>query len=143
VDGDEGWGGVAEDHGLLRAPGMRVLMLKPAARDQYAGLLERRDHRLVGIALLAGVGEHALAGEARCVIGERAVLVDGVGNDGVDAALFERGLVGSPHLEVLAAVAGGGMHEAGAGIVGDVVAGEQRNAKGVVAAKAFKRMLAF
>ena len=37
---------------------------------QHAGVDQRLDHGLVGVALLALVGEHALAGEARRMIGE-------------------------------------------------------------------------
>ncbi len=77
---------VAEDHRLLRAPGMRILMLQPPARDQHAGIDQRLDHRLVGIALLALVGEHALALEARRFLGEAAVGVDGEGDARLDAA---------------------------------------------------------
>ena len=86
VHRDEPLRRVAEDHRLLRAPGMRILVLQPAARDQRVGLGQRLDHRLVGVALLALVGEDALAGEARRVIGERAVLVDRIGDRGIDAA---------------------------------------------------------
>ena len=43
------------------------------------------------------------------------------------AASFAR--VRGPDVEVLAAVSGRGVHEAGAGIVGDVVAGKQRDLK--------------
>ena len=77
---------IAEDHRLLRAPGMRILMLQPPARDQHAGIDQRLDHRLVGIALLALVGEHALALEARRFLGEAAVGVDGEGDARLDAA---------------------------------------------------------
>ena len=68
---------------------MRILMLEPAARDQHAGVDQSLDHRLVGVALLAFVGDHALAGEARRLIGEAAVGVDGVGDGGVDVVAFE------------------------------------------------------
>ena len=47
------------------------------------------------------------------------------------AASFAR--VRGPDLEVLAAVAGRGVHEAGAGVVGDVIAGEQRHVEIVAA----------
>ena len=86
VHRDEPLRRVAEDHRLLRAPGMRVLMLQPPAREQHAGVDQRLDHGLVGVALFALVVDDALAGEARRVIGEGAVLVDGVGDGGVDAA---------------------------------------------------------
>ena len=89
VHRDEPLRRVAEDHRLLRAPGMRILMLEPAARDQHAGVDQRLDHGLVGVALLALVGEHALAGEARRLLGERAVLIDRVGDRGVDSARCE------------------------------------------------------
>ena len=39
---------------------MRILMLEPAARDQHAGLDQRLDHGLVGVALVALVGDDAL-----------------------------------------------------------------------------------
>ena len=101
-----------------------ILMLEPSARDQHTGVDQGLDHRLVGIALLAFVGEHALAGKARRLFGEAAVGVDGVGNSRVDAARREFDRVGSPNIEILAAMAGRGVDEAGAGIFGDVIAGE-------------------
>ena len=100
---------------------MRILMLEPAARDQHAGVAQRLDHRVVGVTLLALVGEHALAGKARRLLGEAAVGVDGVGNVRVDAARGELRRVRGPDVEVLTAVAGSGVHEAGAGVVGDVI----------------------
>ena len=90
VHGDEPLRRVAEDDGLLRAPGVRVLMLQPAARDDLAGGGERLDDGLVGVALLALVVDDALALEAGGVRGERAVLIDGVGNRRIDAARLER-----------------------------------------------------
>ena len=102
-------------------------MLVARARDQRAGLGQRRDHREIGVAELALVVDHALAFEARRVLGEEAGLVDGEGNLGVDAARFERGAIVLPDLEVLGAVAGRGVHKAGAGILGDMLAGEQRH----------------
>ena len=93
---------------------MRILVLEPAARDQHAGLDQRLDDGVVGITLFAVVREHALADEARRMIGECAILVDGVGDHGVDAARFESGRIRGPDLEVLAAVAGRGVHETGA-----------------------------
>jgi hypothetical protein len=108
---------------------MRILVLEPAAREQHAGVDQRLDHGLVGVALVARVGEHALADEARSVIGEAAVGVDGVGDRGVDAARAKLRSIAGPDVEVLAAMAGRGVHEAGAGIVGDMVAGEQRHGK--------------
>ncbi len=140
VHGDEPLRRVAEDHRLLGAPGMRILMLKPAARDQHAGLDQRLDHRLVGVALLAFVGDDALAGEAGRGFGEAAVGIDGVGDRGDDTGRLELRLVRHPDVEVLAAVTGRGVDEAGAGVVGDVLAVEQRHRK--VVAAAFKGMVA-
>ncbi len=59
---------------------MRILMLQAPARDQHAGVVQGLDHRLVGVALLAFFGEHALAGEAGRLLGEAAIGIDGVGN---------------------------------------------------------------
>ena len=52
------------------------------------GIDQRLDHRLVGVALFAFVVDDALAREAGRRLGEGAVLVDGVGDGGVDAARF-------------------------------------------------------
>ena len=65
VHRDEPLRRVAEDDGLLRAPAVGILMLQPPARDQRAGLDQRLDDGLVGVALLALVVEDALAVEAR------------------------------------------------------------------------------
>ncbi len=90
VHRDEPLRRIAEDDRLLRAPRMRILMLEPAARDQHAGVDQRLDHRLVGVALLALVGEHAFAGEARRLLGEAAIGIDGVRNCGVDMRSCEQ-----------------------------------------------------
>ena len=127
VHGDEPLRRVTEDDRLLRAPGMRILVLEAAARDQHVGVDQRLDHRLVGVALLALVVDDAFSREAGRGLGEGAVLVDGIGDGGVDAARFQRGLVLHPDVEVLAAVAGRGVHKAGAGVVGNVLAGEKWN----------------
>ena len=140
VHRDEPLRRVAEDHRLLGAPRMRILMLEPAARDDVAGLDQRLDHGVVGVALLALVVDHALAGEARRMRGQRAVLVDGVRDGGVDPVALRAPRAGGPDLEVLAAMARRGVHEAGAGIVGDVIAGEQRH--GEVIAERAERMRA-
>ena len=54
-------------------------MFQTPARQQHAGVDQRLDHGLVGVTLLALVVDDALAGEARGVIGEGAVLIDGIG----------------------------------------------------------------
>src|SRR3954467_829654 len=95
---------------------MRVLVLEAAAREQLAGLDQRLDHGLIGIALLPLVVEHALAGEAGGLRSIGAVLVDSVGDRGRDAALIELAGIGHPDVEVLAAVARRGVHDTGAGL---------------------------
>ena len=127
VQRDEPLRRVAEDDGLLGAPGVRILMLQAPARDERARFHERLDDGVVGVALVALLGEDALACEARRVLGHDAVGVDGEGDGGVDAARFERGGIRHPDLVVVGAVAGRGVHEAGAGVVGDVIAIKQRN----------------
>ena len=121
---------------------MRILMLEPSARDQHAGFDQRLDHRFVGVALLALVGEDALAGKTRRLLGEAAVGVDGVGNGGVDAARRKFLRIRRPHVEILAPVAGRRVHETRAGVLGDVIPGKQRHGKRVVAANTLERMFA-
>ncbi len=107
---------------------MRILMLEPAARDQHPGIDQSLDHRLVGVALLAFVGQHALAGKARRLIGEAAVGVDGVGDSGTlmprSASLTT---ACHPDIKVLAAVPRRSVDESCAGFFGHVVTFEQRH----------------
>ena len=65
---------------------MRVLVLQAAARDQRVRLRQRIDDGLIGVALVALVVDDALALEARRILGETPVAVDGEGDGGVDAA---------------------------------------------------------
>ena len=125
VHGDEPLRRVAEDDRLLRAPGVRILVLEAAARDERAGVGQRLDDGVVGVALVALLVEHALALEARRVLGQHAVGVDGERDRRVDAALLQLGAARHPDVVVVGAVAGRGVHEAGAGVVGDVIAVEQ------------------
>ena len=78
---------------------MRILVLQAPARDDLAGFDQRLDDRLVGVALLALVVDDALAGEAGRVLGEDAVLVDGVGDCRIDAARFQFARVCGPDVE--------------------------------------------
>ena len=119
---------VAEDHRLLRAPGMRILVLQPAARDQHAGLRQRLDHgrrwRRPSRPSSVMTCRPSKPGASR---GERAVGIDRVGDRRVDAALLQLAAMLHPDVEVLAAVAGRGVDEAGAGLLGHVLAGQQRH----------------
>ncbi len=86
--------------------------------------IKRLDHRLVGVGLLAFVVDDAFAGEARRLLGKGAVFVDGVGDCGIDAALFELRLIRDPNVEIFAAVARRSVHKARAIVIGDMFAGE-------------------
>ena len=88
VQRDEPLRRVAEDDRLLGAPGVRILVLQAAARDERARFHQRLDDGVVGVALVALLVEDALALEARRVLGDDAVGVDGEGDGGVDAARF-------------------------------------------------------
>ena len=113
---------------------MRILVLEAPARDEVAGRDQSLDDDLVGVALLALVGDDLRALEARRLLGEAAIGIDGVGDAGLDAALGELTAVGHPDVEVLAAVAGRGVDEAGAGIVRDMVAVEEGDVEVVAVA---------
>ena len=99
-------------------------MLQPPAGDQRAGLVQGRDHRLVRPTLLALVGDDRFAGKAGGIGGERTVRTDGEGNRRLDTPGLEPGFGAGPGLEIVPTVARRGVDEAGAGIVGDMVAGE-------------------
>ena len=118
---------------------MGILVLQPAARDEGARRDQRLDDRVVGVALVALVGEDALALEAGRVGGERAVFIDGVGDARVDPALGKQPPVRHPQVEVLAAVARRSMNKARARVIGDVIAGEQRDMKFVPASQIQRR----
>ena len=116
-------------------------MFEPAARDQRTGGDQSLDDRLVGIAPLAGIGQHPLTGEARSLLGETAVGIDSVGNGRVDTLCGKLGGIGCPHVEVVAAMPRRGVHEASAGVLGNVIAGKKRRRE-VIAAQTFERMIA-
>src|SRR5229473_1797393 len=125
---------VAEDHRLLGAPRMRVLVLQPPARDQHAGIDQGLDDGVVGIALIALVGDDALRlaasvarTEARRLVGEEAIFVDRVGDCRIDTARLKLACMRSPDIEVIAAVTRRRVHETRASVIGDVLAGEERH----------------
>jgi hypothetical protein len=121
---------------------MRILVLQRPRANSMPRRDQRVDDRLVGVALLAVVVDDArrpalaVRAEARRVLGEKPAssTVKGMAVSMPRA----RSSLGAAHpgLEVLAAVAGRGVDEAGAGVVGDVVAGEHGDGEGVAAAEA-------
>src|SRR5690606_18691277 len=133
---------VAEDDGLLRTPGMRVLMLQPPAREEHVLFNKRVYDGLVRVALLALVVNDAgraagtVRAEAGRVLGEETGIIHGEGDGGVDAAFLKLACVLHPDVEVLPTVAGCRVHEARTGIVGDVIAGKERHGELVAAAEA-------
>src|ERR1019366_3935025 len=119
---------------------MRILMLEPAARQQHAGVDQRLDHGVVGVALFALVVDDALAGEARRLIGEGAVLIDGVGYGGVDVSQSQFASIRDPDVEVLTAVARRGVDETGTSVVGNMFAHKKRHSEFISTVEAFQRM---
>src|SRR5436305_5976822 len=119
---------------------MPVLAREAPASQQQATRTQRLDYRLVGVALLALVVDDALSGKSGRLIGEGAVLVDGIGDRGIDAASFQLSRIRGPDVKIFAAVAWRGVHETGTGVVGDVIAGEERDREFISAAKAFQRV---
>jgi hypothetical protein len=107
---------------------MRIRDGDAAAGEKTSHLDELVDHRLVGAAGLAVLLDHPLAGEKRQVGPEGRVVED-----------VERHPepVLQPDLEVVVAVAGRGMDEARARVVGDMLAGQERHVELPFAARAF------
>ena len=115
-------------------------MLQASARDDVAGGGKRLDDGIIGVALVAVLLQHALAFKARRGFRHDAVGVDGERDFRVDAAVAQRFLVFGPDVVVVGTMTGCGVHEAGARVVGDVIAVEQRNIE--VVAKVGERMRA-
>ncbi len=125
---DEPLRGVPEDHRRLGAPGVGIGVLDPAAGEEGAGLDQLFDDSVVGrpeLARLLALGlQHLQAAEQGHVVVIGPVGVDHLG----DLPMA----VGQPYLVVLGPVTGSGVDEAGAGVLGDVVAGQQRHGEAVV-----------
>ncbi len=96
-------------------------MLQAPARDERARVGERLDDGVVGVALIALLGQHALAGKAGRVLGHDAVGVDGEGDGGVDAVYFEFGCVGHPDLVIVGAMSGRGMHKSCSNVLSNMI----------------------
>ena len=84
IHGDEPLRRVAEDHGLLRAPGMGIVVRSRPRAISASGLDQLLDDRVVGVAEIALVVDDALALEAWRLFGEVAIGVDGKGDRRVD-----------------------------------------------------------
>src|SRR5262249_53222865 len=141
VHGDEPLRRVAEDHRLLRAPRMRILMFEATARDQHAARGQGFDYPLFDLRLLAGFGQNPLCGKTWRLLGEAAVGVDSVRYVRIDTGRGKLGRIGGPNIKVVATVPRRGMDKPGAGVFGDVIAGKKRYCK-VVAAEFFEWMIA-
>ncbi len=119
---------------------MGVLMREARTANNVASLFQRRNHSFIGIALFTLVGDDALAREARRFIGQEAISIDGCRNVGVDAAFTQSLLVRRPDNVVIRTMAGGGVDEARACVVSDVIAVEEWDDK--IIAKGFERVIA-
>src|SRR5436190_1969751 len=82
-----------------------------------------------GVALLTVVGEDAFAGKTRRLFGERAVFIDGVGNDRVDTIGSKPFCVGHPNIEIFSTMARRRVDEPGTGIIRHMIATQQRYAE--------------
>ena len=106
---------------------MGIAVLQPAARQQIAGLDQPVHHRAIGGAELAGLLalglQHLQAGEQGHVRVIGAVGIDRLG----DLAMAVR----QPQHIVVLAMARRGVDKAGAGVVGDVVAGQQGHGEAI------------
>ena len=135
---------VAIDDRRLRPPGMGVIVLVARVHGgERARLFQRRDHRRVAVAQVVELAEMALvvddalglvAAEQRHMLAVIAVRADGVGHNVIDAERLQMARVRCPDVEVVRAMAGRGMHEARAGILGHMLAFEQRHFE-IVAAR--------
>ncbi len=129
IHSDEPLRRVAEDDRRFGPPRMRIGVLDTAARQQIAGFDQLFHDRAVGRAELAGLFafdfQDLQAGEQGHVRIIGTVGIDGIGDRIEAEAVLE------PHQVVVGAVAWGGVHEAGTGIVGDVIARQHRYVKGV------------
>jgi hypothetical protein len=102
-----------------------ILVLEAPSGDQVAGRRQGLNHGLVGVALLALVGDHPLALKPRRIVGEAPVGIDGERDAGVDLQACELRLLLGPNVEVFTAMARRGVDKAGAGLFGNMVAFEQ------------------
>ena len=109
---------------------MRILMAQRAFGQQRVARDQFLDHRAIGIAVLAFGREDALAGKDGDVGQELALLAHGERH-------FEA--VRAAQVEIVLTVPRCGVHEAGAGVGGDVFAGQKRHVE--IVALAMQRVV--
>ena len=122
VHGDEPLRRVAEDDRLLGAPGMRDSRASGGRAQTGCRLDQRLDDRLVGVALLALVGDDASTFKTRRIRGEGTVGADREGDGCSRCQALQLRRVLQSRFQNRPAMTGGCMHEAGAGFVGHMVA---------------------
>ena len=111
---------------------MRVFMLDTAAREQIVLCDQGLDDSIVRPALAALGVNDKFALKAGGVLGVGTVVGDGERDGRVDAARFEFAAVRHPDFKVVAAMAWGGVDEACACVVGDVVAIKERDGEAIL-----------
>ena len=120
---------------------MRILVPELASRDQHAGFF----NALMTASLASPFSPFSVMTRRPSKPGaslvNRTVGIDREGNSRVDSAVYELARVLHPDVEVLAAVARRGVHEARAGAVVHMLAFEQRHGE-VVAAASLQRVIA-
>src|SRR5262249_48645044 len=118
---------VAEDHRLLRPPGMRIVVAQAASGDERVRVDESLYHSLVGVAEIALVVDDPFPLEAWRFFGEVTVGIDGERNSRIYFAIRKQPLIRGPDLAILRTMARCRVHKASASVVCDMLAGEQRH----------------
>ncbi len=139
VHADEPLGRVAEDDRGLGTPRVRVGVLDAATRQQIARLDQLFHHRAVGGAELAGLLAFGFQNLQACK--QRDVRI--IGTVRIDRVRHIAVAVGQPDSIVVRAVAGGRVDKAGTGIVGHVVARQQRYGIAIARVQLGQRVGAF
>src|SRR5690554_3403021 len=125
---------------------MGVLMLDATTGHHGVALGKRGDDTVIGVALLAVIVDDAggtalgIGAETGRVPGIEAVVADDIGNLGGDALFGQQAGGIHPDFKVVEAMAGCGMDETGAGVIGDVIAIEERDFELVAAAEPAQRV---
>src|SRR4051812_31760419 len=106
---------------------MRVGMFEPPTRDEVTGLDQRGNDSIIGVTLLSLIVDDTATGEARHLFRVEAIGIDRVGDACVDAERRERATLPGPKIEIFATVTGRCVHKTRSGLVGDMLAFEQRH----------------